>query len=62
MAARKTCVHCGLIPQFRHDGIGVLAVAAAGSKLDGTGFEKEQIGQIQVAFCSGVGAGEGEGR
>lgn len=30
-----------------------------GSKLDGTGFEKEQIGHIQVAFGSLTGAGEG---
>jgi hypothetical protein len=30
-----------------------------GSKLDGTGFENEQIGHIQVAFGSLTGAGEG---
>jgi hypothetical protein len=29
-----------------------------GSKLDGTGFENEQIGHIQVAFGSLTGAGE----
>lgn len=39
----------------------MLAFAIPGSKLDGTGFEKEQIGQIHVAFGSlvaevGVGA------
>jgi len=31
--------------------------ASAGSKLDGTGFEKEQIGHTQVALAGGGGAG-----
>ena len=36
------------MPQARHGGIGVRD-ASAGSKLDGTGFEKEHIGQTQDA-------------
>lgn len=47
----------GLIPHARQGGSGVEAVAVAGSKLDGTGFEKEQIGHTQVAF-TGLGAGD----
>jgi hypothetical protein len=31
--------------------------ASAGSKLDGTGFEKEQMGHTQVALAGGGGAG-----
>ena len=31
MAARRTCVHGGLIPHARHDGRGVAAVTEAGS-------------------------------
>lgn len=61
MAALTTCTNGGLIPHARHGGNGVLAFAMAGSKLDGTGFEKEQIGHIHVALGSlvavvGVGA------
>lgn len=40
----------GLIPQALHGRITVFALAVAGSKVAGTGFEKEQMGQIQVAF------------
>jgi hypothetical protein len=47
----------GLIPHARHGGSGVEAVAVAGSKLDGTGFEKEQIGHTQVTFTA-LGAGD----
>lgn len=35
----------------------MVAVAVAGSKFDGTGFENEHMGQIQVAL---TGLGEGE--
>ena len=36
-------------------------MAVAGSNVTGTGFEKEHIGQIQVADASlGCGAGDGE--
>lgn len=50
IAALRTCTSGGLIPQVRHGGMGVCAFAVPGSKLDGTGFEKEQMGQIQVAL------------
>lgn len=46
----------GLMPQARHGGSGTAAVAVAGSKFDGTALEKEQIGQIHVAF---TGFGDG---
>lgn len=57
MAALSTVVNGGLIPHARQGGRCVAAVAVAGSKLDGTGLEKEQIGQIQVAL---TGFGEGD--
>lgn len=41
------------MPQARHGGSGVLAVAVAGSKLEGTGFEKLHITQTQVAAVAG---------
>jgi len=44
------------MPQARHGGIGVRD-ASAGSKLDGTGFEKEQMGHTQDALIEGAGAG-----
>lgn len=56
IAALTTCTVGGLIPQARHGGIGVRE-ASAGSKLDGTGLEKEQIGQTQDAVIDGAGAG-----
>jgi hypothetical protein len=56
IAALTTCTVGGLIPHARHGGIGVRE-ASAGSKLEGTGFEKEQIGHTQVALCCGGGAG-----
>lgn len=59
IAALTTWTSGGFIPQARHGGRGVLSFAVLGSKLDGTGFEKEQIGHIQVAFGSLTGAGEG---
>jgi hypothetical protein len=58
MAALTTCMVGGLMPQARHGGIGVRE-ASAGSKLEGTGFEKEQIGQTQDALREGAGAGAG---
>lgn len=57
IAAFTTCTIGGLIPQARHGGMGVRE-AKAGSKLEGTGFEKEQIGHTQVALAGG-GAGAG---
>ena len=59
IAALTTCTSGGLIPQARHGGSGVCAFAVVGSKFSGTGFEKEQIGQIQVAFLAFGGAGDG---
>lgn len=56
MAALRTVVNGGLIPHARQGGRCVAAVAVAGSRLDGTGLENEQIGQIQVAL---TGFGEG---
>jgi hypothetical protein len=56
IAALTTCTVGGLIPHARQGGMGVRD-ASAGSKLDGTGFEKEQIGHTQVALAGGVGAG-----
>jgi hypothetical protein len=56
IAAFTTCIVGGLIPQAKHGGIGVRD-ASAGSKLDGTGFEKEQIGHTQDALIDGGGAG-----
>ena len=56
IAAFTTCTVGGLIPQARHGGMGVRE-ASAGSKFEGTGFEKEHIGHTQVALCCGAGAG-----
>ena len=48
IAAFSTTAKGGLIPQARHGGKGKEALARLGSKLDGIGFEKEQIGHIHV--------------
>lgn len=47
------------MPQARHGANGVCTLAVAGSKLDGTGFEKLQIAQTQVAevTCGGSEGG-----
>jgi len=47
------------MPQARHGGNGVRSLAVAGSKLEGTGFEKVQIGQTHVALLGGAGSGGG---
>jgi hypothetical protein len=57
IAAFRIVVKGGLIPHARHGGNGVEAVAVAGSKLEGTGLEKEHIGHTHVAF-TGFGAGD----
>lgn len=54
-----TSISGGFIPHARHGGSGVRALAVAGSKLEGTGFENEHIGQTQVALVAAVGAGDG---
>ena len=46
------------MPQAKQGGIGVFSFAAEGSKFDGTGFEKEQMGQIHVALVGIFGVGE----
>ena len=56
IAALTTCTVGGLIPHARHGGMGVRE-ASAGSKFEGTGFEKEHIGHTHVALCCGAGAG-----
>jgi len=58
IAALRIVVNSGLIPHARQGGSGVDAFAVAGSKLDGTGFENEQIRQTQVAGTD-CGAGDG---
>lgn len=57
MAALRTWVSEGLIPQARHGGRGVWALAEVGSKFDGTGLEKLQIVQTQVAEATFGGSG-----
>jgi hypothetical protein len=49
------------MPHARHGGNGVFAFASAGSKFEGTGFEKEHMGHIHVAVVAGWGAGTGGG-
>lgn len=45
------------MPQLRHGGTFVCVFAVAGSKFEGTGFAKVQMGHIQVAFAFKTGAG-----
>jgi hypothetical protein len=52
MAAFSTCGKSGLMPQVRQGGSGNASVAIVGSKLDGTGFGKEQMVQIHVPRSS----------
>lgn len=59
MVALTTCTVGGLMPHAKQGGMGVRE-ARAGSKLDGTGFEKEQMGHTQVALA-GAGARAGAG-
>jgi len=56
IAALRTRASGGFIPQAKHGANGVCALAVAGSKLEGTGFEKEHIGHIQVAVLAGGGS------
>jgi hypothetical protein len=50
IAALSTVVNGGLIPHARQGGKFVAALAVAGSKFEGTGFENVHIGQTQVAL------------
>lgn len=54
-------VNAGLIPQARQGGRGIWAFAVAGSKFEGTGFEKLQMVQTQVAVLA-LGASAGGAR
>ena len=44
------------MPHARHGGSGVCGPADLMSKLEGTGFENEHIGHIQVALDADAGA------
>lgn len=54
IVAFSNVVSGGLIPHAKQGGSGVEALAVAGSKFEGTGFENEQIGQTHVAFVGGA--------
>jgi hypothetical protein len=60
-AAFNTTENSGLMPQAKHGGSGNDSVAIVGSKFEGTGFEKEQMGQTHVPATTGDGAGETAG-
>lgn len=60
IAAFSTRVHDGFIPHAKHGARGVRSSAECGSKFDGTGFENEQIGHIQVAMLVGEGSDAGK--
>lgn len=59
IAALSICEKDGLIPHARQGGKGVLLLAVVGSKLDGTGLEKEHMGHIQVTFFTSEDADAG---
>lgn len=59
MAAFRTWAKGGLIPQAKQGAKGVCTLAVVGSKFEGTGFEKEHIGQIHVPVVMGAGAALG---
>ncbi len=46
------CVNVGLMPHAWHGGSGVYSFAALGMKDAGTGFEKLQMVQTQVAVLA----------
>lgn len=60
IAALITTLNGGLIPHAKQGANGVRSSAVTGSKFDGTGFEKEHIGQIQVAVLADDGSGGGK--
>jgi hypothetical protein len=47
------------MPHARHGARGVRSLAVVWSKFEGTGFENEQIGQIQVPVLADEGSGLG---
>lgn len=52
MAALRINANEGLMPHVRHGGIGKDSEATEGSKLEGTGLVKVQIGQTQMAVLT----------
>ena len=56
MAAFRTVVSGGFIPQAKQGDKSVAELALAGSKCGDTGLEKEHIGHIHIAFA-GLGDG-----
>lgn len=61
IAAFKMCAKGGLMPHARQGGTGEDEVAVPASKLVGTGFENEQIGQTHVADACLGGVGDTDG-
>src|SRR5437660_10564404 len=60
MAAFRTWLNGGFIPHARHGGMGKAEEAVLTSKFEGTGLEKEHMGQIHVpADCLTGDAGTG---
>ncbi len=59
IAAFRTREYGGLTPHVEHGVKGVRSLAVVGSKCEGTGFEKAQMGQIQVAMLAGDDSGGG---
>jgi len=53
MAALSIVAKGGLIPHVKQGGIGKASFAVEGSKLEGTGFENEHIGQTHVPVATG---------
>lgn len=49
------------MPQARHGGNGKASVATLGSKLEGTGLEKEQMGHTHAPTTAGSVAGDTAG-
>ena len=61
IAAFSTREKGGLIPQAKHGGRENVSVAIVGSKLDGTGLEKEHMGHTHVPLTTGAVTGEAVG-
>jgi len=59
MEALRTSEKGGLIPHAKHGANRVCSFEECGSKFEGTGFEKEQIGHIQVAVLAAGGSETG---
>ena len=57
--ALRTRAKGGLIPHAKQGANGVCSFDVCGSKFEGTGFENEQIGHIQVPVLAGAGSDVG---